>query len=92
MNEKLKPLLKIFCVVILCWGIFVSVEGFRLIESTDPGKYPLLCIATTQIADEIAEYHSLGFSQVYYLSYGDIFVYGEFNILGQCVARWGNDD
>lgn len=87
MKEKL---LKIGFAVFLCWSIFVSIEGFRLIESTDPGKYPLLVIATTQIADEIADYRSLGFSQVYYLSEGDSFVYGEFKVFGQCIARWGN--
>lgn len=87
MKEKL---LKICFIIFLCWAVFVSIEGFRLIESTDPGKYPLLCIGSTQTQDEIADYHSLGFSQVYYLSEGDVFVYGEFKIFGYCIARWGN--
>lgn len=85
-----KKLLKIFLTVILCWGIFVSIEGFRLIGSTDPGKYPLLYISGTHIQDELAEYGSVGFSQVYHLSNGDSFVYGEFSVLGIRIARWEN--
>lgn len=83
-------LLKTFLTVILCWGIFVLIEGFRLIGSTDPGKYPLLRISGSHIADELAEYGSLGFSQVYHLSNEDSFVYGEFSVLGIRIARWEN--
>ena len=85
-----KKFLKVFLTIILCWGIFVAVEGVRLIGSTDPGKYPLLYISGTHIQDELAAYNSLGFSQEYYLSDGDSFVYGEFYVLGIRVARWEN--
>ncbi len=83
-----KKLLKILLAVILCWVVFVVIEGFRLIGSTDTGKYPLLYIRGTHIQDELAKYDSLGFSQEYHLSYGDTFVYGEFKILGIRVVRW----
>ena len=90
-DGKMKiKLLKVFLTAILCWGIFVSIEGVRLIGSTDPGKYPLIRISGTHIADELAEYGSLGFSQVYHLSNGDAFIYGEFSVLGIKIARWEN--
>lgn len=87
----MKKILKILLCVILCWAIFVTIEGFRLIGSTDPGKYPLIYIGGTHIQDELAKYGSLGFSQEYHLSNGDSFVWGEFNVLGINVARWEND-
>ena len=83
-----KKILKIVLSIILFWGIFVAVEGFRLIGSTDPGRYPILNIGTTQIQDEMAQYISLGFSQTYYLSDNDSFVYGEFKVLGIRISRW----
>ena len=49
-------------VVVICWLILGAVEGLRLIGSTNPGNSPLLSIRTKQIADEVAEYDSLGFS------------------------------
>lgn len=82
---------KAFLAIILCWILFVSMEGFRLIGSTDPGKHPLLYISEHHIQDELAEYGSLGFSQVYHLSTGDAFVYGEFRVLGMRVAMWEKD-
>lgn len=75
-------------VIVLCWALFVAIEGFRLVGSTDPGKTPLLAIGGVQRADQIADYQSLGFSQTYYLTGGDAFVYGEFRILGIPVAQW----
>ena len=69
-------------------GIFVAIEGFRLIGSTDPGKCPLITLGSTQTADEIADYGSLGFSQTYHLTNGDAFVYGEFRVWGIRIARW----
>lgn len=86
-----KKFAKAVLVIILCWILLVSIEGFRLIGCTDPGKYPLLYISGSHIQDELAEYGSLGFSQVYHLSTGDSFVYGEFRVLGICVARWERD-
>lgn len=83
-----KKLLKMLLAVVLCWGVLVVIEGFRLIGSTNPGKYPLLYIAGTHIQDDLAKYDSLGFSQEYHLSDGDSFVYGEFYILGIRVVRW----
>ena len=85
-----KKILKIILGIILCWGIFVAIEGFRLIGSSNPGKYPILNIGTTQIADELAQYISLGFSQTYHLSNNDSFVYGEFKVLGIRISRWEN--
>ena len=83
-----KKFLTVFLAIVLCWGIFVAVEGVRLIGSTDPGKYPLLYLSGTHIQDALADYNSLGFSQEYHLSNGDSFVYGEFSVLGITVARW----
>ena len=85
-----KKILKLFIGIILCWGIFVAIEGFRLIGSTNPGKYPILYIGGAQIQDELAHYVSLGFSQTYYLSDNDSFVYGEFKVLGIGISRWEN--
>lgn len=73
---------------LVCWGAFVALEGLRLIGSTDAGKYPLIIMGSTQTADELAEYRSLGFSQEYHLTSGDTFVYGEFKVLGMKIARW----
>lgn len=83
-----KKILKIVFGIILCWGIFIAVEGFRLIGSTDAGKYPILYISGTHIQDELAQYGSLGFSQTYHLSADDTFLYGEFKVLGIGIARW----
>ena len=85
-----QKILKAVSGILICWGIFVAVEGLRLIGSTDPKKYPLLVFGSIQIADEIADYGSLGFSQTYHLTNGDSFVYGEFRVLGIRVARWEN--
>ena len=60
-------------VVVICWLILGVVEGLRLIGSTNPGNSPLLSIRSKQIADEVAEYGSLGFSQTYYLTEEDTF-------------------
>ena len=87
-----KKLRNVFLAAILCWGIFVFVEGLRLIGSTDPGKYPLLNISGTHIQDELAEYGSLGFSQAYHLSDGDSFLHGEFRVLGIRIAIWENSN
>ena len=83
-----KKAVKILAAIIICWAALVTVEGFRLIGSTDPGKYPLIYLGSTQIADKIAEYGSIGFSQEYHLTMGDTFVYGEFKVLGIRIARW----
>lgn len=85
-----KKFLYVFLVIILCWGILVTVEGVRLIGCTNPGKYPFLYISGIHIQDELADYNSLGFSQEYHLADGDSFVYGEFYVLGIRVARWEN--
>lgn len=83
-----KKILKAVLGILICWGIFVAIEGFRLIGSTDPGKCPLITLGSTQTADEIADYGSLGFSQTYHLTNGDAFVYGEFRVWGIRIARW----
>ena len=85
-----KKALKVVLAIFLCWGFFVAIEGFRLIGRTNPGKYPLIVLGSTQTADEIADYNSLGFSQTYYLTNEDSFVYGEFKLLGIRIARWEN--
>lgn len=85
---KLKRVLTAVLFAIVCWGIFVTIEGIRLIGSTDPGKYPFITMGSTQTADELAEYHSLGFSQEYHLTSGDTFVYGEFKVLGLRISHW----
>lgn len=83
-----KKVFKVVLAIIFCWVIFVTAEGFRLIGSRDPGKYPLIYIGGAQIADTIAYYESLGFSQTYFLKYGDLFLYGEFRVLGIKIAEW----
>ncbi len=83
-----KKILAVLLGIVLCWGIFVAAEGFRLIGSTDPGKNPVLDMGSTQIQDELAQYSSLGFSQTYHLSDDDSFVYGEFRVLGIRISRW----
>lgn len=85
-----KKLLTLLLVILLCWLLLVVIEGFSLIGSTDAGKHTLLYISGTHIQDELAEYGSLGFSQVYHLSDGNSFVYGEFKVLGIRIAKWGN--
>ena len=83
-----KKFLTVFLAIVLCWGMLVTIEGVRLIGSTDPRKYPLLYISGTHIQDKLAGYNSLGFSQEYHLSDGDSFVCGEFSVLGITIARW----
>lgn len=85
-----KKILKVFLGILICWGLFITIEGLRLIGSTDPGKYPFITLGSTQIANEIADYGSLGFSQTYHLTNDDSFVYGEFRVLGIRIARWEN--
>ena len=87
-----KMLIRVFMAIIICWGLFIAIEGIRLIGSTDPGKKPLFYISGTHIQNELSEYNSVGLSQVYHLSEGDIFLYGEFYILGTRVTRWKKDD
>ncbi len=83
-----KRAFKILAAILICWGLFVTAEGFRLIGSTDPGRYPLIHLGGLQVQDELAEYGSIGFSQEYHLTKGDTFVYGEFRVLGIRIARW----
>ena len=87
-KEMRKRVIKILLAVVLCWSIYVTLEGIRLVGSTDPGKYPVLRLSGSQIQDELAEYGSLGFSVKYHLSYGDSFEYGEIYILRIKAARW----
>ena len=68
--------------------VFVAIEGIHLIGSSNPGRRPILTIGSTQIQDKRADYLSLGFSQEYHLTTDDIFVYGEFKVLGIRLARW----
>ena len=74
----------------ILWAFFnaVNPDMSQLFGSTDPGKCPLITLGSTQTADEIADYGSLGFSQTYHLTNGDAFVYGEFRVLGIRIARW----
>ena len=62
-----KKILKAVLGILICWGIFVAIEGFRLIGSTDPGKCPLITLGSTQTADEIAA-GGLGFAFLSYLN------------------------
>ena len=87
-----KKLIIVFMVIIFCWGVFITIEGIRLIGSTDLGKKPLFYISGTHIQNELAEYNSVGFSQVYHLVEGDCFLYGEFYVLGIRVIKWKSDD
>ena len=87
-----KKLIRAFMAIIICWGLFIAIEGIRLIGSTDLGKKPLFYISGIHIQDELAEYNSVGFSQVYHLAKGDSFSYGEFYVLGIRVTGWKNDD
>ena len=43
-----KKILKAVLGILICWGIFVAIEGFRLIGSTDPGKCPLITLGSTR--------------------------------------------
>lgn len=74
--------------ILICWSPLVALEGFRLIGSTDPGKHPFVTLGGAQIADTLADYESLGFSQAYHLTANDAFVYGEFCVLGIRIAHW----
>ena len=58
---KSRPM-KILLAILAFWAVFVAAEGVRLVGSADPGKYPILTIYSIQTADEIADYHSLGFA------------------------------
>ena len=90
--KKLPPIVRGIVYVILCWVLFVSVEGFHLIGSTDPGRFPFLRLGGVQTQDIVARYDSLGFSQIYYLTDGDTFISGEFKVLGFSVKKWENPD
>ena len=83
-----KKAIKILVAILICWLALVTVESFRLIGSTDPGKYPLINVGSLQIQDNLAEYISIGFSQEYPLTTEDTFVYGEFKVMGIRIARW----
>lgn len=83
-----KKTIKILAAILICWVTFVTVEGFRLIGSTDPGKYPLLYVGGSHMQDKYAKYGSIGFAQEYHLTTGDVFVYGEFKVMGIRIARW----
>ena len=84
-NKKIRFILCIF----LCWMILFTVETGRLIDSRDPSLAPLITIGGRQVADELALYESLGFTQVYHLREGDEFVSGEFRLFGITAERWG---
>lgn len=85
-NKKVRFVL---CLV-LVWLIWVTAETGRLIDSRDPSLAPLITIGGQQIADELALYQSLGFTQVYYLCEGNEFVSGEFRLFGIPAERWGD--
>ena len=85
-NKKIRFILCIF----LCWLILFTVETGRLIDSRDPSLAPLLTIGNRQVADELALYQSLGFTQVYHLGEGGEFVSGEFRLFGIPAERWGD--
>ena len=84
-NKRIRFVLCIF----LCWLILFTVETGRLIDSRDPSLTPLITVGGRQVADELALYQSLGFTQVYHLSEGDEFVSGEFRLFGITAERWG---
>ena len=85
-NKKIRFFLCIF----LVWLILFTIETGRLIDSRDPSKAPLITISSRHVADELALYQSLGFTQVYHLTEGDEFVSGEFRLFGFPAERWGN--
>lgn len=60
-----KITIKTISILLICLLALVSIDGFRLIGSEDPGKYPLLNLGGIQYADKIAKYDSIGFSQIY---------------------------
>jgi len=76
--------------ILLCWMILFTVETGRLIDSRDPSLAPLITVGGRQVADELALYQSLGFTQVYHLREGDEFVSGEFRLFGITAERWGD--
>ena len=84
-NKRIRFVLCIF----LCWLILFTVETGRLIDSRDPSLTPLITVGGRQVADELALYQSLGFTQVYHLSEGGEFVSGEFRLFGITAERWG---
>ena len=85
-NKKLRFVMCLF----LAWLIWVTVETGRLIDSRDPSLAPLITIGGKQVADELALYQSLGFTQVYHLGEGNEFVSGEFRLFGIPAERWGD--
>jgi len=84
-NKKVR----FFLCIVLCWLIWTTIETERLVFSTDPTLAPLITIGGRHVADELALYQSLGFTQVYYLGEGDEFVSGEFRLFGFPTERWG---
>ena len=88
MSKTAKNILIVLLLLLFLWSSLVMVEYARLRGSTDAGKRPLLTLGSTQIQDELAEYHSLGFTQQYRLTEGDQVVYGEFSVLGLKVTSW----
>ena len=88
MSKNLRNILAVFLILLFLWSTLVMVEYSRLEGSTDPGERPFLTLGSTQIQNELAEYHSLGFTQRYELTEGDQVVSGEFRILGIKIASW----
>ena len=84
-NKKVR----FFLCSVLCWLIWTTIETERLVFSTDPTLAPMITIGGRHVADELALYQSLGFTQVYYLGEGDEFVSGEFRLFGIPTERWG---
>ena len=88
MSQTAKKVLVILLLLLFLWSSLVMVEYARLRGSTDPGKKPLITLGSTQTQNELAEYHSLGFTQRYKLTEGDQVIYGEFTVLGLKVTSW----
>ena len=88
MPKPLKNTLVALLLLLFLWSTLVVVEFNRLSGSLDAGKHPLLTLGSTQIQNELAEYHSLGFTQRYTLTERDQVVWGEFTVLGLPVTSW----
>lgn len=87
-----KTIIKIVLAFILAWCILCGIDFWRLKDSTDSGRYPIICFSGEQHGGKFAYYEGIGYSVKYDVceeEEREHEVEGlEFRILGKLVYEW----
>ena len=87
-----KTIIKIILIFIVTWCILCGIDFLRLKDSTNSGKYPIICFSSVQHGGKFAYYEGIGYSVKYYVCEEEECEHEveglEFRILGILVYKW----